>query len=278
MQKLIRELRMGMPKMFKTGAVVGTYPKPLLYFGFDRGGLEIIPPKSYTVGPNDCPFDCCFEDIIFEKPGTMSKALLKTEQPKITAFDYTTEMPMELTLDYAPQKAQAAAISFQGASGDFNVLNQHIRANKPFPFKTIVFDSMTGYAEIMKMHLSSFNPNAMTDARQWAYMVGEKTRQLCIAATGFPCHTVFLFHTSSPEKNEETSQVQELPSAYGKGFRDVVGGLFSQYFYATKVGGKPVIKNADYMMVKGLGSRWPAGLAAESKPDFKSIYGKEITI
>jgi hypothetical protein len=71
--------------------------------------------------------------------------------------------------------------------------------------------------------------------------------------------------------------VNELPNAYAKSFRDIVGGMFSQYFYSTKIGGKPVIKNADYMFVKGVGSRWPVGLEGEVKPDFKSIYGKELT-
>jgi hypothetical protein len=115
----------------------------------------------------------------------------------------------------------------------------------------------------------------MADARQWAYMTGEKQRQLCLSMTGLPAHIVVIFHTTEPEVNEETKMITELPNAYAKSFRDVVGGLFSQYFYATKEGGKPVIKNADHMFVKGVGSRWPAGLAATVAPDFNSIYGRE---
>ena len=271
--KLIRECRMGKPKTTKTGAVVGTYPKPLCYFGFDRDGISIIPPKSYTPTPGSIPFDCTYEDITFEKVGTAATMLSQPAKSKITVLDYTTEFPLEMTLDYTPQKAQEAAICF---TRDFNAFNTHIRAKKEFPFKTVVFDSATGYADMMKMHLSSFNPNSMVDARQWAFMIGEKTRQLILASTAWPCHVVFIFHTSAPEKNEETSQVEELPSAYGKGFRDVIGGLFSQYFYATRSAGKPVIKNSDYMMVRGLGSRWPAGLPNECPADFKSIYGKEL--
>lgn len=275
--KLIRELRMGKPKQFKTGAVVGTYPKPLLLYQFDRDGSSIIPPKAYVPAAMDIKMDCCYEDIAFEKSGSMTTILAKPEQPKITVIDYTADMPMDLSLDYTPQKAQEAAQKFQApATGDYNKLTAYFRTGKPFPFKTIVFDSMSGYAEIMKSHLSSFNPNAMVDARQWAYMVGEKTRQLILSSTGFPCHVVFIFHTSSPEKNDETSQIDEIPSAPGKGFRDTVGGLFSQYFYATKVGGKPVIMNADHLFCKGLGSRWPAGLGKQNEPDFKSIYGKEL--
>lgn len=271
---------MGKPKQFKTGAVVGTYPKPLLLFQFDREGVSIIPPRSYIPQNGDIQMDSVYEDIVFEKTGTMDKILAKPEQPKITVLDYTNDMMMDLSLEYAPQKSQEAANKFQApGTGDYNKLTAWVRANqaKPFPWRTIVFDSMTGYAEIIKSHLSQYNPNAMADARQWAYMVGEKTRQLCISATGMPCHVVFMFHTSSPEKTEETSQIDELPSAYGKGFRDIVGGLFSQYFYATKTNGKPVIKNADHMFVKGIGSRWPAGLPKESAPDFNSIYGKELT-
>lgn len=276
MPKYIRELRMGRPKMLKTGAVVGTYPKPLLYFGFDRDGISIIPRKSYVAADSAVKLDCCYEDVFFADTGSMSKQLAKPEQPKIVCFDYTKDMPLELMLTYTPQAAQLAAERFQAPlAGDYNQLVAFYRKTGAIPFKTVVVDSMTGYGEMIKSHLASFNPNAMVDARQWAYMTGEKQRQLCLSMTGLPAHVVVIFHTTEPEVNEETKMINELPNAYAKSFRDVVGGLFSQYFYATKEGGKPVIKNADHMFVKGVGSRWPAGLPATVAPDFTSIYGKE---
>lgn len=275
--KYIREMRAGRPKTYKTGAVVGSYPKPMLYLGFDRGGIDIIPPKAYTPKPGDIPVDCCYEDIAFPKTGTMAAVLKLPTQPVITCFDYTTDMNLDLALDYSPTKSQEAAIKFQNpGTGDYNLLTQYIRSGKPFPWKTVVVDSMTGYGDMMKNHLSSFNPNAMIDARQWAFMVGEQQRKLCLSLTGFPCHVVVIFHTQEPEVNEETKQVSEIPNAYAKSFRDVVSGMFSQYFYACKSGNKPVVKNSDFMFVKGVGARWPAGLPAECAPDFKSIYGKEL--
>ena len=276
MPKYIRELRMGRPKMFKTGAVVGTYPKPLLYLGFDRDGISIIPRSSYKAEQSAVVMDCSYEDITFAKTGTMSQEIAKPTHSKITVFDYTQDMPLELMLTYTPQSAQLAAQQFQAPlTGDYNQLVAYYRKTGSIPWKTIVFDSMTGYGEVIKMHLAQANPNAMADARQWAYMTGEKQRQLCLSMTGLPAHIVVIFHTTEPEVNEETKMITELPNAYAKSFRDVVGGLFSQYFYATKEGGKPVIKNADHMFVKGVGSRWPAGLAATVAPDFNSIYGRE---
>jgi hypothetical protein len=47
--KYIREGRMGPPKSFKTGAVLGTYPKPLLCLEFDESGGDIIPSKGSGV-------------------------------------------------------------------------------------------------------------------------------------------------------------------------------------------------------------------------------------
>jgi len=77
--KLIRELRMGPPKQFKTGAVVGTYPKPLLLCQFDRGGVDIVPPRAFVADKDSIPMDVCYEDIVFEKPGDMAKVLAKPE-------------------------------------------------------------------------------------------------------------------------------------------------------------------------------------------------------
>src|ERR1700723_1983259 len=112
MSKLIRECRMGKPKTTKTGCVVGTYPKPLCYFGFDRDGISIIPPKSYVPVAGSIPFDCNYEDITFEKVGSAAQVLLNPPKSKITCLDYTNEFPLEITLDYSPQKAQESAICF----------------------------------------------------------------------------------------------------------------------------------------------------------------------
>jgi hypothetical protein len=142
------------------------------------------------------------------------------------------------------------------------------------PYKTIVFDSVTGYMDIIMSHLSSFNPNGMADARYWAFQVGQKVRQLILSSTCLPAHVVFIMH-STIEKDELTQQIRELPSVYS-GLRNDICGLFSQAFYATKNNGKPVLWTNDKLFVKGIGPRWPANLPQELAPDFKSIYGKEV--
>jgi hypothetical protein len=257
--KLIRELRMGAPKSFKTGAVVGSYPKPMLYFGFDHGGIDVIPDKK-TDG-----FDCTHADIDSVPAG---KFALQATKP-ITMVDYSTVCPVTLALDYLPTKSQEGLQTFYR---DYNQL----ASKKELPYKTIVFDSVTGYTDIILAHLSSFNPNAMADARQWAYQAGNKVRQLILSSTCLPAHVVFIMH-SAVEKDELTQQIRELPSVYS-GLRNDIGGLFSQVFYSAKNGGgKPVIWTSDKMFVKGIGPRWPAGLPQECAPDFQSIYGKEIT-
>lgn len=55
--KQIREIRWGPPKSFKTGAVAGTYPKPLLYFGFEEAGLDVIPMRTTTLSRDAVPMD-----------------------------------------------------------------------------------------------------------------------------------------------------------------------------------------------------------------------------
>ena len=127
---------------------------------------------------------------------------------------------------------------------------------------------------MVKSHLASFNPAGMADARYWAYQVGEKVRQLVCSATSLPCHVVFIFHTTPPEQDEQTKILLELPHVYSK-LKGVIGGLFSQYFYACRNGTRPVLKTMDFMYVRGLGNRWPANLPNEVAPDFASIYGKE---
>ena len=248
--KLIRELRMGAPKTFKTGAVVGTYPKPMLYFGFDHGGIDVIPDTtemdSRTVG-----------EFKLDKP-----------TKPITVLDYSSVCPRTLSLDYLPTKSQEGMQTFYR---DYNQLTGKVNIE----YKTVVFDSVSGYMDMTLAHLSSFNPNAMADARVWAYQVGQKVRQLILSATCLPCHVVFIMH-STIEKDELTQQIRELPSVYS-GLRNDIGGLFSQVFYATKnIAGKPVIWTNDKLFVKGIGPRWPANLPQEVAPDFNSIYGKEL--
>jgi hypothetical protein len=255
--KYIRELRMGPPKSFKTGAVVGSYPKPMLYFGFDNGGIDII-PTTKTDG-----FDIVHDDIERVEGGKLVLQVTK----KVTHIDYSTSMPVALAEDFLPTKSQ-------DAFRDFHLDYNKLAGKAQLPWKTVVVDSVTGLTNIGLQHLSSFNPNALADARIWASNIGQKVRQLVLSATCLPAHVVFIMH-SEIEKDELTQQIREVPSVYS-GLRNDIGGLFSQVFYAAKNNGKAVIWTNDKGFVKGIGPRWPSGLPQECAPDFKSIYGKEL--
>lgn len=271
--KLIRELRWGAPKAFKTGAIVGTYPKPMLYLGFDVDGLSVIPSSKQAVDAMLVKFNVTWEEIVFCKPGELKLWVNKpkAEQPKILCVDYTSVRPSTLSLEYNPSKDQVGLNLFQAPNtGDYNQI-----AGKPvLPWETVVFDGVTGYMELVLSHFSSMNPNRMADARDWAFQIGQMVKRVLCSCTMLPCHVVCLMH-SETEKSDLTMQIDTIPSVYGKEMKQIVGGLFSQYFYAAKENGKPVIWTNNKEFVKGVGSRWPI-LPAVCAPDFNSIYGKEL--
>lgn len=264
---------MGPPKAFKTGAVAGTYPKPMLYLGFDRGGLDVIPSKTVAQPATDIKMNVCYEDIVFIKPNELRTWIVKpqSEQPKILAVDYNAGGSFDLALDFKPN---ANSMPFQNFINDYNAISTHLRGGKTLPWRTAVYDSITGLMDLIMSHISSFNPNALADARQWAAQVGGKVRQVVLSGTTWPTHVVFLMH-SQVDKNELTGMVQEIPNVYS-GLKNDIGGLFSQFFYATKSMNKPVIWTNDKGFVKGIGPRFPVGLPPECQPDFNSIYGKEL--
>lgn len=273
MTKYIRELRWGAPKTFKTGATVGTYPKPMLYLGFDVEGVSVIPSSKQlaTQATDLIKFNVTHEEIVYCKPGDLKSWVVKpaSEQPKVLVVDYTSVRPQTLSLEYNPIKDQQCLNFFQHPqTGDFNCLQREL------PWKTVVFDGVTGYTEAVLSHFSSMNPNRMADARDWAFQAGQMCKRVLTAMTTLRCHVVCLMHDEM-EKNELSAQVNTVPAVYGKELKNIVGGLFSQYFYATKENGKPVIWSNDKMFVRGVGSRWPL-IPAVCQPDFNSIYGKEL--
>lgn len=272
--KLIRELRWGPHKSFKTGAVVGTYPKPMLVLQFDADGVSVIPSSKQPRDPSLIQLNCTYEDVKFCKPGELGQWVTKpeSEQPKVLVVDYTTLRPKSLTLDYMPLQSQEGLIKFQQpGTGDFN----QIAGKTSLPWKTIVFDGATGYMETVLSHFSSMNPNRMADARDWAFRVGLMLKNVYLSITLCPCHVVCLMHDEL-DKNELSQQVLTIPYTYGKELRSISGALFSQYFHAQKnMQGKPVVLQSDQMFVKGVGARWPV-LSGETQPDFNSIYGKEL--
>jgi hypothetical protein len=121
------------------------------------------------------------------------------------------------------------------------------------------------------------NPGRMADARDWAFQTGQAVKRVLASMTMLPCHIVCLMHDDM-QKNELSGQITVIPSVYGNELKQIVGGLFSQFFYAMKSQtGKPVVLMSDKMYVRGVGGRWPV-IQGESLPDFKTIYGKEFGI
>lgn len=271
--KLIRECRMGPPKSFKTGAILGTYPKPLLYLQFDREGASVIPWKGAPLLPGNIPLDVTYDEITTIQSHELAAWLAKpmAEQPKILVVDFTLSQVTDLDLAMKPAAFTQPRANFIAA---YNNVSAHIRGGKPLPWKTAVLDSVGGYESIILNYISATNPAAMADARQWAGQVGGAVKQTILSMTGWPCHVVFIAH-SQLDKNELTGQLTEMPNVFSK-LRDDIGGLFSQFFYAVKNGsGEPIIWPHPQMYVRGIGARWPSNLGKEVKPDFKSIYGVE---
>lgn len=270
--KYIREGRMGNPFSFKTGAVVGTYPTPMLVALFDEGGLDVIPSRA-QLAANNANKDLVHMDVAYEdiKWATVAEVReMKTKQPselpKVTACSFVSPKTTKLDAVY---KVAGNSQQFM----EFLALTDVLYGSETLPWKTIVVDSLTGYQEAVLFHQAQYNAGDMGDARKWAANVGEKVRQLTASLLSLPAHVVLLLHTNL-NKNELTGAIIEEPDIYSK-LRNTYGKMFSSFFYSTKVNGKAKIWTSDQGFVKGIGSR--GVLPPVCDPDFTSIYGKEIT-
>lgn len=250
----IREGRFGPPKSFKTGAVVSSYPKPLLAFEFDPDGLSVVrePVKFITV----------------EELPTLCKAE-QAKLPPITAIDFAAlnmadfkVSRKQLSVDYVPtpdavtfpKVAEAAnAVLFQGC-----------------PWRTFVLDTVTGLSNRIYGHQSATKQAALADPRKWAGNIGMKVQDYLSALLTLPCHVVIIMHDQT-EQNELTNTIARLPMIYSK-VRESVGNLFSQFFYQQMEAGKPKVRTVDFELVRGIGCRWPQGLPATCGPLFDDIY------
>lgn len=264
---------MGLPKSFKTGAVVGSYPKPMLYLGFDRGGIDIIPSSeaAYASNPTLIRSDVLHGEIKNIPPGQLQNWVTKpeSEQPKVLSIQCYDGGTPGVSLEYKPSASQ---LPMQLFVQDFN----HLCGKPTLPWKTIVMDSASGFSDLILSHISAVNSNAMLDPRQWASMCGGKIKQTVLSLTMLPAHVVIILH-STLDKNELTGEIKEEPSLYSKGLREDFFGLFSQVFYATmEANNIPMVLPSQRYPVKGIGCRWPIGLPSSLAPDFKSIYGKEL--
>lgn len=258
--KLIRELRMGSSKQYKTGAVVSTYPKPLLVLEFDQEGLDIIK-----------------EPIIPVKPEEIESLCKKTKEElgnKIYALDFCDTQVKVMTEIYQPAGAEKPFKQF------VSTVNTLVKTpgNGASPWATVVLDSISGLSDTILAHVASTSNSSLASALKWAPMIGQKLHQCMGVMTGLPCHVVFICHSTSPATNETTQEVTIVPIVPSQWMRDRIGSLVSQFFYQIIEGkvAKVFTRNQGY--VKGIGCRWPDGLEDKVGADFNSIYGKVLGV
>jgi hypothetical protein len=252
--KYIREGRFGPPKCWKTGSIVSTYPKPMLVFEYEQGGLEII--KDYS-SIKWLPYT-----EVMNPPSPI---------PSITAIDFSFKPEQIMLSTPAPSKDSA---TFDHTVDAINRMAFQADKTKPFPYKTVVFDSVTSLSESILRHISANNAALLVDARKWAGIAGAKVAQVIGYLGSLPCNTVFIFHTET-NKDEDTKVISEQPMMYSK-LRDSIGKDFSQFFYQGVVGREVKVRVKAFDYVKGIGARWPHfGEQELIGPTFNDIYGME---
>lgn len=267
--KFIRELRMGPPKSFKTGAIVGTYPKPMFVSQFDRNGLDIIPsvrPNPLRAG--DIAMDIVYSDIKFIKPDELVTYCKKKpeELPKVTCVDFSVLNISQMTQDFSPFADSTAYQVF------VNLTN--FLATIGCPWKTYCMDSITSLVDAMMSSVAKTNSKLLEDGRKWSPAVGGKVLQHVAVCCNLPLHVVFIAHSNTKE-NEITSDVSTIPLGPDK-LSKQIGSLVSQYLYATTESGKAEVWTRAKGHVKAIGCRWPNDLKDICPADFKSIYGREV--
>lgn len=248
---------MGPGKVWKTGAIVSSYPKPMLVLEGDEGGLDII-TKPLTIN--------------WVKKEEIASLLLKPTKdlPPITAWDFTGIKTGGVTDAYEVKKDFTTYPAFN------SVCNQLITAPN-MPFKTVVIDSITRLQEVIECHNAAVNPGTLIDARKWAPNIGMKIKQTIAELCRLQCHVVFILHTDT-DKNELTGEITTQPMMFSKQ-RELVGNLLSQFFYAGVDLGtppKPFVLTQPQMYVKGIGMRWPLGLPPKVGATFNEIYGQAV--
>lgn len=267
--KLIRELRMGPPKSAKTVAVVGTYPKPMLVFLFDKDGIDVIPSQPIS-DATMLKLDVTYKDVVEIPPMDLIKyCKMKPEElPKVTVIAFYKLNQLQMTDQFIPFAADNAYKEF------VNCVNYLVAFG--CPWKTYVLDSVTSLCDTMMSSIAKNQHSMLSDARKWSPAVGGKVLQHIGVLNNLPIHCVYIAH-SHMEKNETTGDVSILPLGPNR-FSEQVGAIVSQYFYATTESGSAKIWTKPKGNVKAIGCRWPSGLAQEVSADFKSIYGKELTL
>ena len=249
MPKLIREGRFGPPKSYKTGAVMSSYPRPILGITMKREEMDVIKEPVDWIEVADLAARC----------KTTPKPVSAIACGNIKTFDLLESYNIPADNTTWPNLVK--------------VVNTLLTAG--CPWKTVVIDNTTDLSTAILRHLSATNNGMLADARKWAPAISAKVEQIIEVCSKLPCHFIILMHEET-EKNETTSQVSTTPALFAK-FRERVGGGLSQMFYQVIEGGKPMVYTQSQGFVKGIGARWPSDLPAKVGPLFNDIYGKAIT-
>lgn len=264
MPKLIREGRMGPPLSYKTGAVVGTYPRPLLHLGGDPHGLDIIPNTPQPQSTFKC--EVLQKDIVRIQHSEVEAYCNKKreELPPITHLNFW-DSALAMNELYQPQPD---SVNYPAFNRTGNLLI------KRCPWKTVVVDPLTALTTIIFGHLAANQPGQLTDPRKWASSIGMKVMQTASSFCRINAHVVFIMHYET-DKDETTSKVSTQPMMYSKN-REVFSGIFAQFFQAEIEGGKPVVWTQKQGFSNLIGTRWPHGLAAKVGAHFNDIYGAAV--
>jgi hypothetical protein len=267
--KHIRELRIGPPKSGKTVAVVGTYPKPMLVFLFDKGGLDVI-PSTPTTDRAAIKLDVLFSDLVFIKPDELITYCKKptADLPKVTVIDFTSHRKLQMTEKFEPIADSQAYMQY------YQSINYLVTIG--CPWKTFVMDSVTTLCDTLMSLVAEKNTSWLSDARKWSPAIGSKVLQNVAVMANLPLNTVFIAH-SHMEKNELTGDISIIPLGPNR-LSEQIGSLVSQYLYATNESGMLQVYTKPKGNVKAIGVRWPNNLPQVCGADFTSIYGKELLV
>ena len=268
--KLIREGRFGPPKCFKSGAVIGTYPKPMLVLMLDSEGLSMLPPRGYIFKKGEIPIDTFFEDVVWSTTTELSDWVKKPaeELPKVLAVDLADvriEQPNELYQPVANKRGYQDFITILRTLVD------------KCPFATVVLDPVTGLSEVVHQHIAGVNSKRLDDAMKLSPDIGYQILKTQGTLSLLKAHTVMIMHETLIMELDNVTRKSSLkevrPMIPSKFARERIGGLLTQYLYQHHNMGEPEVLTKDSGYIKaGLGCRWPHGLPAVVGPTFKDIY------
>jgi hypothetical protein len=259
---------MGRPMTYKTGAIVGSYPLPMLVLSGDPHGLTIVPAEP-PVKPSAFKMQVVSKDLKYvglDELFSLSNASRET-LPKVTIYPFSQGGSPQLSDLYQPT---ADSVSF----AHFNRVGNALIAR--CPWRTVLIDPITELQNIVFAHLAATQPGQLATPMKWAPSIGMKICNTLSTFHRLPAHLVAIFHTSKPDKDETTSRIEIEPVLFSEKARSTIGGLFAQVFGAEIQGGKPVVLTQPQGYYTSIGCKWPHGLPAVCGADFDSIYGNSV--